>query len=124
MREIDMSNRINCVFTEQNPPHEKECHTHCLVKIQTDFIYKLSNISYKYRKNINVSPDKCDVQKFKYLKQWEKNAKENVQQGKGMLIYNPTKGTGKTTWATKMMNAYFIEVAYHNMQHCRGLYVN
>src|SRR5699024_817659 len=72
----------------------------------------------------NLRPDKCDVQQFKYLKQWEKNAKENVQQGKGMLIYNPTKGTGKTTWATKMMNAYFIEVAYHNMQHCRGLYVN
>lgn len=102
----------------------KECGKYCIGRIQMSNIYKLSNMPKRFRKEIRLKPDPEDVEKFLQLKEWQDNVVENVREGKGLFIYGETKGTGKTTWACKIMNSYFKHVALTNNLECRGLFVN
>lgn len=89
-----------------------------------DNIYALSNMPKRFRKEIQLRPDNKDYDAFLELRNWRENVVEHIENGEGLFIVGKTKGTGKTTWATKMMNSYFLKVAMTNNLRCRGLYIN
>lgn len=103
---------------------KSECGTYCIGRIQMYNIYALSNMPKRFRKEIPLIPDDIDRDAFLFMRDWRDNVVENVEEGKGLFIVGRTKGTGKTTWATKIMNSYFLKVALSNNLRCRGLYVN
>lgn len=103
---------------------ERECDRYCVGRIQMSNIYHLSNIPKRFRKEIPITPEPQDADAFVKLREWRQNVVSHVEKGEGLFIVGRTKGTGKTTWATKIMNSYFLEVALTNNLRCRGLYVN
>lgn len=78
----------------------------------------------RFRKDIPLVPDNIDRDEFYKMQEYRKNVVENVKSGEGLFIVGEAKGIGKTTWATKIMNEYFLQVALSNNLRCRGLYVN
>lgn len=103
---------------------KEDCGKYCIGRIQMSNIYKLSNMPKRYRKEIGITPQPEDVDKFIQLRDWQNNVVENVNNGEGLFIHGLTKGTGKTTWACKIMNSYFKNIALSNNLQCRGLFVN
>jgi len=100
------------------------CHDLCIGYVQMQNIYELSKMPKKYQFGFQLDKPGRDRESFMQLKNWELNAKENVIDGKGLILYSPTKGNGKTSWACKLMNAYFKGVALNNNMRCRGLFVS
>lgn len=103
---------------------KKDCGRYCIGRIQMSNIYALSNMPKRFRKHIGLVPEPQDRPTFIKLRDWMDNVVENVRQGKGLFIVGETKGTGKTTWACKIMNEYFLKVALKNNLRCRGLFIN
>lgn len=102
----------------------KECGKYCIGRIQLSNIYKLSNMPKRFKKNIPLVPEQVDLEMFRELREWMYNVVEHVEKGDGLFLVGEKKGTGKTTWATKIMNEYFLRVALTNNLECRGLFIN
>lgn len=108
------------LFNEQRT----NCHEYCIGYVQLNNVYTLSNMPKRFQHDIPLIPDEVDYEAFVYLKDWKDKVEKKVENGEGLFIYGKTKGTGKTTWACKIMNEYFKNVALGNNLRCRGLFVN
>jgi DNA replication protein DnaC len=89
-------------------------------------LVEYSNLPAKYLKDIKLEA-KSDEEKeiFRDLADFEKHVVEHVTQGHGLYLYSREKGNAKTTWATRIMRAYFRHIAYDfKMDRSRGVYVN
>lgn len=113
---------------------EEVCQYGCIAYHQMNTIYSFSNLPKKYQQPIPLVPDKIDLDAFRRLKAWTTveqdgpkfyhHVLDKVKGGRGLFIWSTTKGNGKTTWATKILHAYFRAVGVWNPMKCRGLYVN
>lgn len=112
-------------YCKQFNEQRSNCHEFCIGYVQLQNIYALSNIPKKYQfsHDHELYPDDEDLEAFRTLKRWSENVLENIEAGEGLFIYSEAKGTGKTTWACKIMNEFFKKVALTNNLRCRGLYV-
>lgn len=110
------------------------CNYECVAYHQLNNIFELSGMPKRYRHHIPLVPENIDRQKFLELKDWitvtEENGKfkhnviDKVQAGLGLLLWSETKGNGKTSWAAKIMQAYFRAVGLRNNLRTRGIFVN
>jgi DNA replication protein DnaC len=78
----------------------------------------------RYQKEIGLNAPTIDLPAYKKLNGFKMNIVDHVKSGQGMLIYSEQTGNGKTTWATKIMNEYFKQIALGNGLKCRGVFVN
>lgn len=117
---------------------EQQCNFTCVAYHQMNNIYELSGLPKRYRYELPLRPEKIDLPKFKQLKEWtdvqvvkengvtkyKHSVLERVNNGEGLFIWSETKGNGKTSWAAKIMQAYFRAVGVTNNLRTRGLYIN
>lgn len=117
---------------------DEQCNYGCVAFHQMNVVYDLSRIPKKYRYELPLVPDEIDLEQFKQLRQWidvkeeesagnrvfRHNVKEKIQQGEGLFLWSESKGNGKTSWALKIMQAYFRAVALHNNLQTKGLYIS
>lgn len=101
----------------------EKCTEFCIGYVQLQNIYELSNLPKRYQFDIPLIAGQ-DMESFIKLRDFMDNVVENVEQGRGLVLYSKTKGNGKTSWACKIMNAYFKAVALTNNMRCRGLFLN
>lgn len=115
-----------------------QCNYECVAYHQMNNIFELSGMPKRYRYELPLRPDEIDLPKFRALKEWieveEKivdgkrkfyhKVLEKVKSGRGLYIWSDTKGNGKTSWACKIMQAYFRAVGVTNDLRTRGLYIN
>lgn len=106
-------------FNEQ----KSNCHEYCIGFIQMNNIFALSNMPKRYRFQ-DLLEAGVDRPSFEYLKNWQTNVKNHVEEGDGLFLISETKGNGKTSWSCKIMNEYFKKVALTNNLMCRGLFIN
>jgi DNA replication protein DnaC len=102
---------------------ESNCFRNCIGFQQLQALYLQSNMPKRYQKFIPLSPMVVDIEAFMELKAFQDSIVEHVNKGEGVFIYSNTKGNGKTTWATKIMNEYFLRVALRNNLRCRGVFI-
>lgn len=117
---------------------DEQCNFGCVAYHQMTNIFDLSGLPKRYRHNIPLKPDEVDLPKFKMLKDWvtvneqiidgkvkyQHNIIDKVGQGLGLFLWSDTKGNGKTSWASKIMQSYFRAVGVQNNLRTRGLYIN
>ena len=84
----------------------ERCNDLCPLYVKLNAIYSQSNIPKRYRYDIPLTPQQFDREAFIKLKEWQTNILEHVEDGDFLLIYSPTTGNGKTSWATKILNYY------------------
>lgn len=103
----------------------EECNCGCSIYCQFYYLVNLANIPTKlqYAENQKLYPGD-DLQKYKYLKDIKDNIVEWVLEGSNLFLYSQYYGNGKTTWAIKLMCAYFAKIWNGNGTKCRGLLIN
>ena len=100
------------------------CNDYCILNLQLNNVYRLSNVPARYQKDMQLVPDPCDRELFLYLKDFRTSVVDHVKQGHGLFLCSKNKGNGKTAWACKILADYFKHVALANNLRCRGLFVS
>lgn len=101
------------------------CHEYCIGYIQLQNIYALSHMPKRFQYPIPLDLTGGEnLTAFQELAAWSENVVQHVKDGDGLFITSKNRGNGKTTWACKIMNNYFKNVAIKNNLRCRGLYIN
>lgn len=86
-------------------------------------LYTLSRIPVNYQYNIPLMPDKRDIPNYEELEKFMHNIIEKVEAGEGLYIWSENTGTGKTSWACKIMGYYFRKIAFRSGLENEGLYI-
>lgn len=86
-------------------------------------LYNLSRIPESYRYNISLKPDPEDLPAFVALDEYREAVVDRVQEGRGLYIWGKSTGSGKTSWACKIMSHYFRKIAFNTGLENEGLYI-
>lgn len=86
-------------------------------------LYNLSRIPEKYRYNIPLTPEQVDIPAFEALNEYKERVLEKVEAGEGLYIWGKSTGSGKTSWACKVMSHYFRKIAFDTGLENEGLYI-
>lgn len=86
-------------------------------------LYTLSRIPVNYQYNIPLMPDKRDIPNYEELEKFMHSIIEKVEAGEGLYIWSENTGTGKTSWACKIMGYYFRKIAFRSGLENEGLYI-
>ena len=65
-----------------------------------------------------------DIEQFRELKKIKDRIKDWVQEGNNLYLYSDTFGNGKTSWAVKLMLAYFNQIWRGNCFRTRGIFIS
>lgn len=99
---------------------------YCMRKDKLDYLYKMSLLSESQKNEITLELDKgdVDVDEFKRLGDIKEGIVSFVKNGQNLYIHSPNCGNGKTTWAIKMIQAYFNAIWPKTSLRCRALFVS
>lgn len=102
---------------------DNKCTGDCSLKSYYDRIIKQSHLPTKlqHADDIRLIPDEEDLEAFRKLARIRNDIVSFVEQGKDLYIYSADAGTGKTTWACKLLIEYFKCMDYRRKP---GAYVN
>ena len=101
----------------------KECSELCGGYRVLRALYNLSRIPEKYRYNIPLKPEPADVPAFEALNSYKENVLTHVEDGEGLYIWSKSTGSGKTSWACKIMSHYFRKIAFDTGLENEGLFI-
>lgn len=73
---------------------------------------------------IRLSPQSNDRRAFERLADIREDIDEFVEQGRNLYICGKTPGNGKTSWAIKMLQTYFVFVSEGNIFNVKGMFVS
>ena len=65
-----------------------------------------------------------DIEAFRELKAIKDEIKNWVQEGNNLYLYSRSFGNGKTSWAVKLMLAYFNQIWRGNCFRTRGIFIS
>lgn len=118
--------------------NHRDCNASlCIRKYKLDYLYEQSNLSLSQREPIKLRLE-CDTDSngnplpqtgvdykaFMALKDVEQDIEHFVSDGCNMLIRSKTCGNGKTSWAIKLMQAYFNKIWTKSSLSCQAMYIN
>lgn len=75
-------------------------------------------------KPIKLIPQQIDRETFKHLAEIRKGIVDFVDSGKNLYICGNYAGSGKTSWAIKMLQTYFHYTAEGNLWNLKGMFVS
>lgn len=100
------------------------CNENCIRYMEMNFLINSSNIpKAKHFKN-ELIPNEIDIQSFKFLANIKQDIVNFVDNGENLYIFSQNFGNGKTTWAIKLMQAYFDKIWAGNGFTVRGLFIH
>lgn len=111
----------NCWYKEVC---ETECSSSCIRFLEMNYLVEKSGLPEGYRYPKSLEPDPVDYEMFCKLAETKDNILEFVSTGSDLYIGGSNTGTGKTTWASKLMLKYFNEVWAGNGFTTRGMFVH
>lgn len=101
-----------------------KCGPTCVRYAEMLNLFKQSNIpKARWYPEQLVAPDE-DYDAFVRLRDIKSDIRSWVQQGNNLYLYSPECGNGKTSWAIKLMSAYFNQVWNGNCFRTRGIFMN
>lgn len=100
------------------------CGPTCVRYAEMLNLFQMSNIP-KYRwYPEKLVPGKGDRESFVYLRDVKNDIKNWVHGGNNLYLFSDTFGNGKTSWAVKLMSAYFNQVWRGNCFKTRGIFIS
>ena len=101
----------------------EDCCWKCRRMQQTKFLLDLSNLSRIHRRPLDLDIRKLNKNASQFINAVLEDPVFFVNGGFNAYFYGPT-GTGKTSWACKILLNYFAEIAETNNSICRGLFIS
>lgn len=111
----------SCWYREVCPKCPDECRPTCLRYIEMLNLVQQSNIPESKWVPLKLRPG-IDRDAFLELQGIKDNIRSWVNGGNNLYIYSDNFGNGKTSWAIKLMLAYFNEVWAGNGFRRRGMF--
>ena len=99
----------------------------CVKNFKLSKLYANALISNKQRKRVTflLDKDECDDENYSYLSKVEKNINNFVNSGGNLYIHSSITGNGKTSWALRLVQAYFSNIWRDaSIDDCRALFIN
>ena len=98
--------------------------TGCAIYKQMKWQFDNSGLPKAKYKPIELFATKENVDIFRYLADIRKNITDFVDEGRNLYIGSLSTGTGKTSWAIKMLQTYFHYRAVGNHGRVIGMFVS
>jgi len=102
----------------------EKCHLHCPAYIQLQRIFEHANIPVYLQYDIKLRSIEKTRPTFLALAEIQKDIIQYVYKGKNLFLWSASKGTGKTSWACKLMKEYFFKIALRNDLSQRGTFIS
>lgn len=96
----------------------------CVIYPQMKWQFDNSGLPKSKYKPIDLYASDEDYEAFSTLATIRENIVDFVEQGKNLYICGATPGTGKTSWAIKMLQTYFHYEAEGNLFKVKGMFVS
>lgn len=103
---------------------KEECTDLCLRFIQMKYLCESSCLPENKWKPAKLFAEGADIEPFNRLMRIKSDIENFVQDGNSLYIYSENTGNGKTSWAIKLMLAYFNQIWYGNGLIRRGLFIS
>lgn len=103
---------------------QQRCSEACVRFNCMKSLFELSNIPESMWLCKNLYCGRDDEQAFKQLIAIEQNIDLFVDAGRNVYIYSEICGNGKTSWAVRLMRAYFDLIWHKSGFNCHGLFIN
>jgi DNA replication protein DnaC len=105
-----MENIKNCLYFNNCNIHSHCNEDVCIKKYKLDCLYELANLPCKQKNPIVLYLDKDGSDKNAYirLREIQNNINDFINKGCNLYIYSKNCGNGKTSWAIKLIQSYFI----------------
>lgn len=118
----------NCWLKDSCTDSGYSCtNSFCVKNFKLCKLYDNALITQKQRQRIDLllDSDESDKPNFDYLSQVEKNIVNFVTSGGNLYIHSSITGNGKTSWALRMVQAYFSNIWLEaSIEDCRALFIN
>ena len=102
---------------------DEDC-SKCIVYPQMKWQFDNSGLPKSKYKPIDLYASDEDYESFTRLADIRENIVDFVEQGKNLYLCSVNPGTGKTSWAIKMLQTYFHYVAEGNLFNVKGMFVS
>lgn len=112
-----------CWYREVCSQAPDNCKKTCVRYAEMLNLVELSNIP-EYRWYPEALVAGVDRPAFVELKKIKDDIRGWVQDGNNLYLYSGNFGNGKTSWAIKLMLAYFNQVWQGNCFRCRGVFIS
>lgn len=117
----------NCWFKDvycQEP--EENCNHGCQLFCNMKRLVDNSGLPYKLKTANKLQCPEQDEEAYLQLNEIKKNIVDFVENGNNLYIYSNNVGNGKTTWASKLMMAYFACIADngHTISEVHGKFID
>lgn len=112
-----------CWYSEVCPLAPETCGPTCVRFAEMLNLVEMSNIP-EYRWVPAQLKADVDIEQFRELKKIKDRIKDWVQEGNNLYLYSDTFGNGKTSWAVKLMLAYFNQIWKGNCFRTRGVFIS
>ncbi len=99
------------------------CRQSCKPFKQTDYLLQMSNLPVKKQNPARLDITYLSEQSALILPRILENIYSFVREGFNLYLYGDT-GSGKTSWAIKIMNNYFASICEKNIYEPKGLYIS
>lgn len=113
----------DCWYRQACNQAPANCNNSCLRFLEMSFLLSESNIPEDKWAPVKLAAG-LDLANFKYLASLKDNIEDWVINGNNLYIYSDNFGNGKTSWAIKLMLAYFDKIWAGNGFRRRGLFVS
>lgn len=101
-----------------------ECRETCVRYAEMLNLMQMSNLpEYRWAPQPLTACDE-DFDAYVQLKQIKQNIRDWVYEGNNLYLYSNTFGNGKTSWAVKLMLAYFDKIWRGNCFRTRGVFIS
>lgn len=101
-----------------------ECNQGCIRYVEFMSLLESSKIPKAWYKPKQLVPEEQDIDTFYKLNDFKKDIESNIENGKNLYLYSSNVGNGKSSWAIKIMLAYFDKIWSGNGLKTRGVFLS
>lgn len=102
----------------------EHCNSNCIRYMEMDYLMEMSQLPKSVQFKNELIAEKVDLKNFKFLNELKNDIVNFVKNGESLYIFSQNLGNGKTSWAIKLMQAYFNKIWAGNGFVQRGLFIH
>lgn len=89
-----------------------------------DYLMATSGLPASKQQRMEIFPDAVDEKSYQRLQNIGVGIRKFTTEGQDLYIYGSNTGSGKTTWAIKLLHAHFVSVYKYSAFKTQGIFIH
>lgn len=125
-KECDKLNKCKKYNTGMCPITNSNVEQFCIKWFKINALQEEALLEDKQKRDIPLvlDDDGADRDAYIRLKEIQSNPESYINKGENLFLWSSITGTGKTSWALKILNSYINFIWYKSDIKCRCLFIN